>query len=201
MLAHSICNICYAKSRKPCRTWPSFYTSCFDWRNKNSTQIFKSFDIVNWNTIYTNQYNTINLSFDIALLPESSEVHVHTSIHSFITEIYIAIYLHLWYKGRPFKIYLCLLCYLFPTCVGLITLLALCYSFSGCRCIYVEATSVLFTRGVTTVLACKLRSERMQAIANEVSKGEYDIVILQEVGLILCLLKLNWILIEYILIL
>jgi len=56
---------------------------------------------------------------------------------------------------------------------------------------YVEATSVLFTRGVTTALACKLRSERMQAIANEVSKGEYDIVILQEVGLILCLFNLN----------
>lgn len=35
--------------------------------------------------------------------------------------------------------------------------------------------------GVTTVLACKLRPERMRAIAEELSKGEYDIVILQEI--------------------
>jgi hypothetical protein len=41
--------------------------------------------------------------------------------------------------------------------------------------------STLSFRGVPTAIACKLRHERMEAIGDELSKGEYDIILLQEV--------------------
>ena len=40
---------------------------------------------------------------------------------------------------------------------------------------------MFFSRGVFTPLACQFRSERIAAIGKELSKAEYDIVLLQEV--------------------